>query len=53
MSVATFKMGFYPLYSKPYEKCTFFKMGFYPLYLKPYESVHFSMSDNLDWKLLL
>ena len=35
MSVATFKMGFYPLYLKPYEKCTF------------------SMSDNLDCKLLL
>ena len=27
MSVTTFKMGFYPLYLKSYEKYTFFNVG--------------------------
>ena len=31
MSVATFKMGFYPLYLKPYEKCQFFNVGHFGL----------------------
>ena len=31
MSVNTFKMGFYPLYLKSYEKFTFFNVGTFEL----------------------
>ena len=31
MSVATFKMGFYPLYLKSYEKFTFFNVSHFGL----------------------
>ena len=31
MSLATFKMGLYPLYSKSYEKFTFFNVGHFGL----------------------
>ena len=31
MSVATLKMGFYPLYLKSYEKFTFFNVGHFGL----------------------